>query len=80
VKLLTSAWGGGKTMLAVNYALEQIGKGSYQKLVFVRNNIIAAGTNDIGYLPGDVRDKLSIFTRCIGDHVGGEEELENLMD
>lgn len=80
VKLLTSAWGGGKTMLAVNYALEQIGKGAYQKMVFVRNNIIAAGTNDIGYLPGDVRDKLSIFTRCIADHVGGEEELENLMD
>lgn len=49
-------------------------------MVFVRNNIIAAGTNDIGYLPGDVRDKLSIFTRCIADHVGGEEELENLMD
>ena len=80
VKLLTSAWGGGKTMLAINYALEQVGHGIYSKIVFVRNNIIAAGTNDIGYLPGDVRDKLSIFTRCIADHVGGEEELERLMD
>jgi len=80
VKLLTSAWGGGKTLLSLNYALEQISKGAYQKLVFIRNNIIAAGTNDIGFLPGDVRDKLSIFSRCIADHVGGEEELDHLMD
>ena len=80
VKLLFSAWGGGKTMIALNYALEQISKGAYAKIVFVRNNIIAAGTNDIGYLPGGVREKLSIFTRCIADHVGGEEALEQLMD
>lgn len=80
IKLLTAAWGSGKTMIALNYALEQISKGYYNKLVFVRNNIIAAGTNDIGYLPGDVRDKLSIFARCIADHVGGEEELDRLMD
>lgn len=80
VKLLMSAWGGGKTLLALNYALEQVSRGIYQKIVFVRNNIIAAGTNDIGYLPGDVRSKLSIFTRCIADHVGGEEKLEEMMD
>ena len=80
VKLLTSAWGSGKTFLALNYALEQVGKGNYQKLVFVRNNIIAANTNDIGYLPGDVTEKLSIFTRCIADHVGGEEALDQLIE
>lgn len=80
VKLLTSAWGGGKTLLALNYALEQIGRGIYQKLVFIRNNIIAAGTKDIGFLPGNVREKLSIFARCIADHVGGEEELDRLID
>lgn len=80
VKLLTSAWGGGKTLLALNYAMEQIGRGVYQKLVFIRNNIIAAGTKDIGFLPGTVREKMSIFTRCIADHVGGEEELDRLID
>ena len=80
VKLLVSAWGGGKTMLALNYALDQVSKGNYAKLVFVRNNIIAAGTNDIGFLPGSVTEKLSIFARCIADHVGGEEELEHLIE
>ena len=80
VKLLVSAWGGGKTMLALNYALDQVSKGNYAKIVFVRNNIIAAGTNDIGFLPGSVTEKLSIFARCIADHVGGEEELEHLIE
>lgn len=80
VKLLTSAWGGGKTMLALNYALEQIGRGNYAKLVFVRNNIIVAGTNDIGFLPGSEREKMSIWAQPLADHVGGPESLDKLMD
>lgn len=80
VKLLFASWGSGKTMLALNYALEQINKGAYSKLVFIRNNIIAANTNDIGFLPGSVTEKLSLYTRCIADHVGGEEALEQLID
>lgn len=80
VKLLTAQWGSGKTFLALNYALEQVSKGNYSKIVFIRNNIIAANTNDIGFLPGSVREKLSIFARCIADHVGGEDELNHLID
>lgn len=80
VKLLVSAWGSGKTMLALNYALDQIGKGNYSRLVFVRNNIIVAGTNDIGYMPGDLRNKMAIWSEVIADHVGGTEMLEQLID
>lgn len=80
VKLLTSAWGSGKTMLALNYALEQIGAGRYQKLVFVRNNIVVADTKDIGFLPGDVRSKMSIWGGVIADHLGGQEMLDHLID
>lgn len=80
VKLLTSAWGSGKTMLALNYALEQIGAGKYQKLVFVRNNIVVADTKDIGFLPGDVRSKMSIWGGVIADHLGGQEMLDHLID
>lgn len=80
VKLLTSAWGSGKTMIALNYALEQIGAGRYQKLVFVRNNIVVADTKDIGYLPGDLRSKMSIWGGVIADHLGGQEMLDHLID
>ena len=61
VKLLTSAWGGGKTLIALSYALEQIHNGKFQKLIFVRNNIIVADTNDIGFLPGDQAEKMLIW-------------------
>lgn len=80
VKLLTSAWGGGKTLLALTYALEQVHKGVYKKMVFVRNNIIVADTNDIGFLPGDMRDKMSIWGAPLADHLGGQEMLDQLID
>lgn len=80
VKLLTSAWGSGKTLLALSYALEQVHQGNYQKLVFVRNNIIVADTKDIGFLPGDLRDKMSIWGAPLADHLGGQDMLDQLID
>lgn len=80
VKLLTSAWGSGKTLIALSYALEQVHKGVYAKLVFVRNNIVVADTNDIGFLPGDMRDKMSIWGAPLADHLGGQEVLDQLID
>ena len=80
VKLLTSSWGSGKTLLALTYALEQIGHGNYKKLIFVRNNITVADTKDIGFLPGSMRDKMAIWGNVIADHLGGQEVLEQLMD
>ena len=80
VKLLTSAWGSGKTLIALSYALEQVHKGIYAKLVFVRNNIVVADTNDIGFLPGDMRDKMAIWGAPLADHLGGPEVLDQLID
>lgn len=80
VKLLTSAWGSGKTLIALSYALEKVHRGDYAKLVFVRNNIVVADTNDIGFLPGDMRDKMSIWGAPLADHLGGQEMLDQLID
>lgn len=80
VKLLTSAWGSGKTLIALSYALEKVHRGDYSKLVFVRNNIVVADTNDIGFLPGDMRDKMSIWGAPLADHLGGQEMLDRLID
>jgi PhoH-like ATPase len=73
---LTSAWGSGKTLIALSYALEKVHRGDYAKLVFVRNNIVVADTNDIGFLPGDMRDKMSIWGAPLADHLGGQEMLD----
>lgn len=80
VKVIHSRWGGGKTLLAVNYALEQISKGRYAKIMYIRNNIVAADTNDIGYLPGVLEDKTLIWGLPLASHVGGIEALKELID
>lgn len=80
VKLLTSAWGGGKTMIALSHALEQVSRGIYSKMIFVRNNIIVADTNDIGFLPGNINEKMSIWGAVIADHLGGQDMLDQLID
>lgn len=80
VKLLLGSYGSGKTLLALTYALEQIGRGKYDKLVFVRNNIVTANTKDVGYLPGDLRDKTKIWAMCLADHLGGEIMLDQMLD
>ena len=79
VKLLTSAWGSGKTLLALSYALEQVHHGNFNKLLFVRNNIIVSDTKDIGFLPGDMRDKMLIWGAPLADHLGGQDMLEQLI-
>ena len=80
VKTLYSSWGGGKTLLALTYALEQIAKDKYQKLIFIRNNIIAADTNDIGFLPGTLTEKMKLWGMCMATHVGGEMMLDQLLE
>lgn len=80
VKTIHSRWGGGKTLLALNYALEQIAKGRYQKIMYIRNNIVAADTNDIGFLPGYLEDKTFLWGLPLASHVGGLETLRQLID
>ena len=80
VKALVSAWGGGKTLMALTYALEQVAKGNYQKIIFIRNNIIVSSTNDIGYLPGTVQEKCKIWGMCMASHVGGTDMLDQLLE
>jgi predicted ribonuclease YlaK len=50
--------------------------GRYTKLIFVRNNIIVADTKDIGFLPGDMKDKMLIWGAPLADHLGGQEMLK----
>lgn len=80
VKLLLGTYGTGKTLFALTYALEQIGRGKYDKLVFVRNNIVTANTKDVGFLPGDLRDKTKIWAYCLADHLGGEFALDEMLE
>ncbi|VEG90028.1 PhoH family protein [Legionella spiritensis] len=57
--------GTGKTYLAVSKAIESFEKGEVQKLVFVRPAVEAG--EKLGFLPGDLVDKVLPFLRPIYD-------------
>lgn len=60
--------GSGKSILCVAYGLQSVlEKGLYRKIIFVRP-VVPAG-NDIGYLPGDEKDKLKPWMSALYDTV-----------
>ena len=65
--------GSGKSILSIAYALQAVlEKGLFRKIIFVRP-VVPAG-NDIGYLPGEEREKLKPWMQAFYDAV------DNLFD
>lgn len=60
--------GTGKTLLAVDYAINEIMKEKYKKLIITRP-IVEAGGEKLGFLPGDIDEKLDPYIRPIIDYV-----------
>lgn len=57
ISFVRGAPGSGKTLLAVTYALQQLFKKKFEKIVFTRP-VIEAGGEKLGFLPGDMLDKI----------------------
>lgn len=79
VKVLAGGYGVGKDFLMSSAALEQVDKGKYEKIVWVRNNIEVKNSNPIGHLPGEYKDKLLPFAMPLADHLGGVDGLEYML-
>lgn len=79
VKIIRGVYGAGKDMLMFSKALELIEKGVYQKIVYIRPNVTVKDVPDIGYLRGDVDEKLSWTFGPLCDKVGGKENIDNLI-
>lgn len=76
VKIITGCYGSGKDMLMASAAMDQLDKGKFEKIVYVRNNIEVKNSKPIGYLPGDNNEKLLPFAMPLADHLGGKDGLE----
>ena len=79
VKVLVGKFGTGKDYLMTSAAVDQLEKGKYDKIVWVRNNIEVKNSKPIGHLPGDYKDKLLPFAMPLADHLGGVEGLEYML-
>lgn len=68
-----------KDLLMFNEALTQIENGNYEKIVYIRPNVTVGDIPDIGYLKGDLEDKLGWTLGPIYDKAGGQEGVDRLM-
>lgn len=80
IKLLTGRFGSGKSMLMIVHALDAVLKGKFDKIVYVRNNIEVANTEKLGALPGTELEKLSPWLMPMADHVGGIDQVYNMIN
>lgn len=70
VKASLGIAGSGKTFLATAYALQELQRGKYERLVIIRNGIKVQGVPDLGILPGDATEKQKNSCLFMADIIG----------
>ena len=80
IVVLSGSAGGGKTFLGTFYAMQELSKGNYERLIITRN-AIGCGKS-IGFFPGDISEKLSAWCAQVLSFCKqfvGTEVVENWM-
>jgi len=82
--------GTGKTFLALAAALEQVLEQSRYRRVSVYRPLVAVGRQEVGYLPGDLNEKLAPWMAAVHDNLyalfsdagvdGARNAIEELVD
>lgn len=78
VKLCLGGFGAGKSYCMLQHALRGVKEGRFQKIIFVRNNIITKGSREIGFLSGDLVEKIKPYIMPIAD-LTSEDYLDELI-
>ena len=78
IKCCVSSFGTGKSLIALTYALQEVQKGRFDKIVFVKNNLEVKGAGRLGIMPGDEISKQYPWLRQIEDHIGYQRFEEYL--
>lgn len=79
-KVIVGKFGTGKDYLMISHAIDMVlKKQKYKKIIWIRNNIEVKDSKPIGFIPGDITDKVRPFANIIADHVGGQSGLDALI-
>lgn len=79
IKLCQGNYGSGKTSIMLYHALQGIKEGRFSKIIYVRNNIITKGSREIGYLAGNLVDKVKPFMMQLAD-LTSPEYLDQIIE
>ena len=80
ITLLAGGAGSGKTLLACNVALDGLFNKQYQKIIITRPTV---SKEDIGFLPGDMREKMDPWVQPIYQNfyaLYNKEKIEKLIE
>jgi len=80
ITLLGGSAGSGKTLLACNVALDGLFKKEYTKIIITRPTV---SKEDIGFLPGDMREKMDPWVQPIYQNfysLYNKEKIEKLIE
>lgn len=79
--ILYGKQGSGKTLISLSYALNQLEKNKCRKLWIVATNVPLKGAFEIGYLPGNLNEKLmdSNIGNILKSKLGGIDGVNYLM-
>lgn len=80
IKTLVGVAGSGKDYIIFSHALEKINDGEVNRIVWIGNPVIAKGTEDIGFLPGGIREKLLGNFMVLADILGSKIMLEEMIE
>lgn len=64
---ITGQYGVGKSYLALNYAIKQLEDENISKIVVIPNNATTGDAMEVGTLPGDIWEKLGMFSNVLLD-------------
>lgn len=80
ITIIKGAAGSGKSALAANIALDLLFKKEIEKVIITRPTVVAG--EGIGFLPGDISDKLAPFTAPVYENMYrlyNKEKIEKLV-
>jgi len=81
VTVLRGKAGSGKSLLAANVALDLLFRRDIEKIIITRPTVVAG--QDIGFLPGDINEKLAPFTAPVYENMHrlyNKEKIEKCIE
>lgn len=78
-KMLSGNYGSGKTLLTCTKGVEMLLNGKVEKMVWIRNTVKVKGTDGVGFLPGDLLEKMKPWIMPLIDNLKSEAAVLHMI-